>query len=242
MKDVKFKDNNLLIFAGIVIVVLAIGFSGYEAQSRSVVVQGEATKSFEPELFKINIGAEYESLNVNEAEEFVQRRVNDLKSNLLRIGISEDEIVKDTYNIMPVYTWRNSEQVLRGYKVSQIITIRSEKLDLISEVINSASESNANVINSLIFDLTEETKAKNKNYLVEKAVLNAMSQAESVAKASNTNLGKPLQVNVTRNNYYPVFERSMVAMDSMAGFESDANINIGSLEQSVSVTAKFSLR
>jgi uncharacterized protein len=69
-------------------------------------------------------------------------------------------------------------QELVGYRVSNIVNVKTEKLDSVASIIDSAVSAGVNRVDSVFFSLSPEVYSKLKDDLLEKAILNAKSKAE----------------------------------------------------------------
>ena len=70
------------------------------------------------------------------------------------------------------------DQKLVGYKVSNIVNVKTEKLDSVAAIIDGAVSAGVNRVDSVFFSLSPEVTSKLKDDLLEKAILNAKSKAE----------------------------------------------------------------
>ncbi|HBM15279.1 MAG TPA: hypothetical protein DD381_02890 [Lentisphaeria bacterium] len=78
------------------------------------------------------------------------------------------------------------------------LEVKTTKLDLAGKIIQTALTSDANQIDRIYFDVSNEQKYNGE--AIQKAVKNAISDAQSAAEASGVKLGRILTINV--NNTY----------------------------------------
>ena len=82
--------------------------------------------------------------------------LNSVISSLNNSGIPEDEIQTSNFSIYPVYDGTydsdgNWQQILTGYRVSNILSIQTENVDSAGEIIDAAVSSGANRDDNLSF-------------------------------------------------------------------------------------------
>lgn len=102
-----------------------------------------------------------------------------------KLGITDEELSTSGFNIYPVYrdisdpiTGIYVKSELSGYRVSNILTVKTTKLTLASSILDMAVEAGANRVDGVYFTLSPQTQLAVQNDLIEKAVLNAKSKAE----------------------------------------------------------------
>ena len=101
------------------------------------------------------------------------------------IGIIDDEISTSSFTIYPIYNDINDPKTgiyvrseLVGYRVSNILTVETEKLTLGGTIIDAATDAGVNRVNSVYFTLSPEKQLSVQDELIGDAVLNAKSKAE----------------------------------------------------------------
>jgi uncharacterized protein YggE len=103
---------------------------------------------------------------------------------LRKAGIDRKEIGTSGFNIQAVYDTRQDKasgrrsQVLSGYRVSNMITVETARLELVAPVIDSAVAAGVNRVDGVQFMLSRQVLADLKDKLIETAVLNAKAKAE----------------------------------------------------------------
>ncbi|MGI0082082.1 MAG: SIMPL domain-containing protein [Nitrosopumilaceae archaeon] len=189
---------SLAVFAGIALVVAAIvvGLQIHENQafaqqvtfpSREKVlsVTGTATTSVKPDLLNIQFGVETEATTAKEAINANNEAMTSIVTVIKNLGITEDELSTSSFNIYPVYdniidpktgTYQKSE--LRGYKVSNILSIKTTKLSMAGNIIDAAVEAGTNRVDNVYFTLSPAKQIAVQDELLSNAVLNAKSKAE----------------------------------------------------------------
>ncbi|MGH1520886.1 MAG: SIMPL domain-containing protein [Nitrosopumilus sp.] len=156
---------------------------------KTISVTGMATTSIDPDLLTVSLGIETQGLTASEALSANSEKMNSVIKSLKSIGIEESEISTSSLNIHAQYEYiedgflRKETRQLTGYEASNIITIETKKLDLAASIIDSAVNSGANRVDSVYFSVSPGIHASLKDELLEKAITNAKSKAETALDA-----------------------------------------------------------
>ena len=156
----------------------------FPSREKVISVTGTATSSVEPDLANISFGVEIQEKTAKDALTANSELMSKVIDSIKQVGITDSEISTSQFNIYPVYdSYQEQEtgrytQELVGYRVSNIINVKTEKLDSVASIIDSAVSAGVNRVDSVFFSLSPEVYSKLKDDLLEKAILNAKSKAE----------------------------------------------------------------
>ena len=133
----------------------------YDPSEQTISVSGSATASSNPDTLIIVLGVESEAKTANESLSQNSNSLNSVISSLSNSGISEDDIQTSNFSIYPLYdsikdTDGNWQQILNGYRVSNILSIQTEKIDSAGDIIDAAVSSGANRIDNVSFQLSDD--------------------------------------------------------------------------------------
>ncbi|MCI4432471.1 MAG: SIMPL domain-containing protein [Nitrosopumilus sp.] len=190
--------NTKLIAAMIVVLVVSVTMSAlsvapsvdaqeitpYPSREKTLSVTGMATASVKPDQLNINFGVETQEKTAKEALDSNSVLMNQVITAIKSAGIPESDIGTSSFSIYPVYESHEDKttaiwtQTLVGYKVSNIVTVHTGKLDSAASIIDNAVNAGVNRVDSVYFSLSPVTQQKLKDDLLEKAVLNAKTRAE----------------------------------------------------------------
>ena len=155
------------------------------SREKTVSVTGSATSSVDPDVVNIYFGVEVEAVTAKEAVSANSAAMTAVIDAINNLGISDDEISTSSFNIYPVYTnevdpktgvYVKSE--VTGYKVSNILSVKTTKLNMAGSIIDAAVDAGANRVDSIYYSLSPEKQTAVQDELIEEAVLNAKSKAE----------------------------------------------------------------
>ena len=155
------------------------------SREKTISVTGTAMTSVDPDLLQIQFGVEVQAKTAKEAIAANTAAMNDVVDAIKKVGITEDEISTSSFNIYPVYdsitdpkTGVYVRSELTGYRVSNILTVKTTKLSLGGNIIDAATEAGVNRVDSVFFTLSPQKQLSIQDELIGKAVENAKAKAE----------------------------------------------------------------
>ena len=251
--------NKTITVAAAIGVVLALGFSlgaipnGINAQAqteptpfpsreKTISVTGQASTFVEPDRLNINFGVEVQKPTAKEALGENSAKMSEVIEAIKSTGINIDEITTSQFSIYPVYeSYQEKEtgaykQKLVGYSVSNIIQVKTSKLDLASNVIDAAVDVGVNRVDNVWFSLSEKKQQQVSDDLLAEAVKNAKSKAEKALVPLNYQVVGVKHVSLSDFGYYPPPMPYYGAMD-VAMMEKSVMTPIFSSDQQVSANA-----
>ncbi|MGI6439573.1 MAG: SIMPL domain-containing protein [Sphaerochaetaceae bacterium] len=154
--------------------------------------------------------------------------------------IEEKGIKTSSLSITPEYRWVEEKQVLVGQRVRQSLNVEvrniKENSVLLSQLFDALGDINSISIGSISFDKEDTTKESQLSRT--EAVEHATAVASDYARAFNLQLGKPIEVVESSNDYRIVpLMASVMKMDSSFSTE----IPTGEIEITSSVSVVFEL-
>ncbi|MFT4311346.1 MAG: SIMPL domain-containing protein [Candidatus Woesearchaeota archaeon] len=231
------KDKNLFYFfiLFLVIAFLSYSFSNYSSE-RNLSITAQAGEDFEAEIFSINLGARVDGSDSESVQRDVANIMSSLKSSLEEMNV---KITSTNYHINPVFNYRDDYSEVR-YRAYMNFFVEGEDLSLVGEVIDIASRKGSNSISGLRFDLSDNSREKYKDYLIEKAIKSAKAKADVAARASGSRVGKVLSIDMSQSSYMPYFRSAEANLDSTGSFENA--IEPGLVSLNVNLDLVFELR
>ena len=249
-------NNSVKITAIIAIAVLILVFAGiyvfksitlpYDNKNK-VTVEGVATVKAVPDLVAVYFNVETEGNTSSAAKDANAVIVDNMETNLIKLGLEKKQITTQNYNIYPNYDWVNGRQIEKGFKAVHTIRIelKSDKMDLVGDVVDAGVDAGAG-INSISFELSQELQNEYKAQAMKLAAQDARIKAESVAEGFNKKIGDLVSTSINDFNYYPwgIYASgggTMVAERDMAK-EAVTNIQPGDQDITARISAVFEMR
>ena len=192
----------------------------YDPSEQTISVSGSATASSNPDSLVIVLGVESEAKTANDSLSQNSDSLNSVISALTNSGISEDEIQTSNFSIFPIYDSikdfsGNWQQILNGYRVSNILLIQTDKINSAGDIIDAAVSSGANRVDNISFQLSDDKLQKISDNLIADAVNDATQKAEKALVPLNQKIVGVKSV-VIHDNVIPYYDSPMRA--SFDGF------------------------
>lgn len=201
----------------------------------SVTARGEVEVS--PDRARIQVGIETQAKTAAAAAAENSRKQTAILSAIRALGVPAAQIKTINYSVMPVQRWDQKEQrsILDGYRVSNIVSVETDKLEQAGPIIDAGLNNGANRVAGLEFLVKDQSKAE--DAALAQAVERARRQAEVVAKAAGGQVAELLEVIVMEGGRVePMAMRAMAKMDAAAA---PTPISEGTTTISVSVSTRW---
>lgn len=194
--------------------IAAAAEGGANANQRTIRVAGNGEAQAAPDLAVLSLAIETHAATAADAAgrngELAQKVSDALKAKLGDKG----KTWTGGYSLYPEYeneTRPNAKPVITGYQAQNTITVQTGALDLVGPLIDTAIAAGANRVNSLDFNLRDDTAARGE--AIAKAAKNAQSQAQALAAALGLKLGPIITATTVSNEGpQPVMFRAAAAM------------------------------
>ncbi len=162
----------------------------FPSREKVISVTGIATTSVDPDRLVIQFGVETQEKTAKASLDSNSQSMSNVVNAIMGVGITEDELSTTRINISPIYDYYNEPQGKRtqelvGYRVSNILMVKTKSLDKAADIIDSAVEAGANRIDSVYFSLSPQKQTQFKDLLLEEAIKNAKSKAEKALAPLN---------------------------------------------------------
>ncbi len=154
---------------------------------RSININGFGKVTGNNDIAMTTIGYSNTNKDVAVAQVENKKVMDQIFAELKKIGVDEKDL-QSNYSIYPEYNYTQEKgQELKGYKVSNSLTIKIRDLNKISNILGLAGKFGATEVNGLNFtiDDTENLKAQAR----EKALVDARAKAEVLASKLHVRLG-----------------------------------------------------
>lgn len=167
--------------------------------NRTMTLTGQGQVTVVPNVAVVHLGVETRGENLVGIQSDNAQITQSIIQALQRMGVNDIKTFQ--YSINKVFDYEDGKQIDRGYSVRNILEIRTNNLDRVGNIIDTAVSMGANVVDLISFDVS------NKEYYYQQAlnmaVMNAMQKAKSIAM----NLGisaDPVPMKITENSIPPI--------------------------------------
>jgi uncharacterized protein len=141
-----------------------------------IKVRGEGEIAVKPDTASVNLGVVTEGKELIGAQQQNSLAANKVINTLTRLGIDRNQIQTFDYRIEPDYDYDQGKQIFRGYKITHILEVKIDDLNIIGKVVDTAVQNGANYVANIQFT----TKYKETYY--QQALTYALNNSSNKAK------------------------------------------------------------
>lgn len=196
----------LLVFIG-----LSTTAETIEKDKGYISVSESVTKEISPNQAEISIGIDTSDKSLQKASDENKKIAGNVYSSIKALLGTEDYIKTSNYSARPEYVYtKENKRVFDKYVVSNTVTVRTKKMELVSKLIDTAIGNGATNVQSLRFLAVDYDSSCNDT--LAELTKKAYSKANSVAKSVNSQITGIKSLNVTCNsedNQRPVYGMMM---------------------------------
>ena len=205
-------------------------------------VRGEATVFKPADQMELTIGVVTQAKETATAVQENNQKMNQVIENLQKIGVNSSDYRTGQFRVQPIYrslpkeTGHSNHQVIDSYEVLNSIQIKTQKLHLADQIINTATRNGANQLDHIEFNLSNPQGYRAE--AIQAAMQNALLDAEALAQAAKVRLVQLLDVSLDQQLPNRIY-RSL-SMDKMSSAETTP-VESGNVEVKASVEAIFEI-
>lgn len=162
-----------------------------------ITVQGNGKASSEPNTVLINVEIIVEEKNLNDASTKSSKIYQSLISSLKRIGINEENIETNYYNVNPTYAYPENESPrIDGYRIIHAINVKSVVRDYnelgkeAGKIVDAAISSGVISVGNIQFVLDEKSMETLQEEALRNAIQDAKRKGEYMADELDIELGE----------------------------------------------------
>ncbi len=213
----------------------------WSQQNIGIWVSGLGTVTVVPDVAVLTLGVETQATTIAQAQEQAASAMDAVMAELDDWGIAEEDIKTQYYNIYPVRRWDNGQEILIGYRVTNMVTVKIREVDNTGAIIDDAVRAGGDAIriNSIAFTVDDPSA-----YYDEargKAMTDAEAKAQQMADLAGVTLGKPTYIS-EGGGYIPVPYYDTYKVTAEAGSVPTTPISAGETEIRLSVQVVYSIK
>jgi len=176
-------------------------------QNIGIWVTGIGNVTVVPDVAVLSLGVQVQKDTVAEAQQEATVAMDAIMAILDDYNIDEGDIQTQQYSIQPVYRWDDGEQILLGYSVTNMVTVKVRDIDDTGGIIDVAAAAGGDYIrvNSISF-IVDEPEAYLEDARQE-AMEDAEAKAKQLADLGDVELGKPIYIAEAGGSIPPVIYR-----------------------------------
>ena len=212
-----------------------------ELLPRTINVNGKAEIKAEPDRAIIRFSVENKNKELNRAKQDVDKTVANILAMAKDLGIEKKHVKSAQVISRPEYNWKSKKRELIGYYVSRQLEIDLHDLDNLGQLMHNATEMGITNMNNPQF----YTSRKDEIYreALATASKNAKANAQVLADALDTKLGKVHQINATNVHYNQprMVQSNMRAMSAKAEMAPEESYQAGEISVVADVNVVFDI-
>ena len=203
----------------------------------TVTADGTGKVTAVPDLAVMTFGATAQSENAKTALNQASKTATSITSALKKSGIAEEDIQTQNVSVYPQYETKGDRPDITGYQANVSVTAKIRDIGKLGDIIGAASDAGADNIGGPTFTLDDESPVRDD--AIAKAVENARSRAEAMAKAAGKSVGDVLSMSSSAVNVPVPLYGAEVARDAA---KAGVPIEPGTLDITADVTVVFELK
>jgi len=120
-------------------------------------INGKGSIKVKPNIAIVTLGVSTEGKELKNIQEENALRASKVAGTLKRLGIREEDIQTQNYNIDIQYDYIEGKEIFKGYRVRNILKVIVRDIDRVGQVIDEAVEDGANIVSHIRFTVSDES-------------------------------------------------------------------------------------
>lgn len=212
-----------------------------QSAQTGITVGGEGSVYGTPDVAEVSLGVEATASSVGDARSKAAASMDAMLKALKDGGVADKDIQTTQFSVQPQYDYTANKQTIIGFSVSNIVVVKIHDIDKTGELVDAAVTAGGDQarVQSLQFTIDDPTSLKNQAR--EKAMADAKSRAETLAKAAGVTLGAPISISES-GGATPIFydgDRSGAFLEQAAA---NTPIETGQLQVQIQVSVVYELK
>ena len=187
-------------------------------QNTGIWVTGEGKVSVVPDVAVLSLGIEAQATSV-----------------------AEKDIKTQYFSIQPVKRWENNREILLGYRVSNMVTVKIRQVDDTGAIIDAVAKAGGDYtrINSISF-VVDDPSAYHEEAR-EKAMADAKAKAKQLADLAGVDLGKPIYISES-GGFIPIPREYYAMAEGAPALAPTTPISPGETEVRLTVQVAYNIK
>jgi len=199
-----------------------------------ISTSGTGTVTIAADMAILSIGVNVQAATPAAAREDMDRRITGVMDALAKLGFPRDSLPTTGYVVQPVYDYQHDRRIT-GYTAATSFEITIHDLSQVAPVIVAALDAGSTTLGGLRFDASDRSEARDE--ALAQAVQQARHDAETIARAAGGTLGGLVELSSDQSQ--PLYERGVMAMDTMQARAATPQINPQDITVTETVHARW---
>ena len=208
-------------------------------QTQGIAVSGQGIITADPDTAFLSLGVSVLADTARGARDQAAEAMSDLLDSVKGNGVDPKDIKTTQFSINPEYDYSQSgEPRLRGYRVTNTVSVKVRDLDRVAEVIDDAVDVVGDPISIGGISFTVDDPTPFLSQARAEAMAEAQAKAQELADLAGVTLGKPISISESSSGGIPpiFYEARALQATGVA-----TPIEPGQLEITVSVQVVYAI-
>ena len=210
-------------------------------QQHGISVSGEGKVQGRPDIAQLSLGVSVLRDTVAAARDQAAQSLTAMTNSLKANGVADKDIQTQQLNISPEYDYTNGRQLLKGFRVTNVLSAKVRNIDTTSKVVDDAVVAGGNDTQIQGISFTIDNPADLQKQAREKAVADAKDRAETLASAAGAQLGSVMAIS-EGGGVQPVVYSGAMYDAAKAAAAPATPIQPGELDVTINVTVTWGLK
>ncbi len=206
----------------------------------TISVSGEGVVLVKPDVARLQIGVETTDPSLSKAEQDNASAMNSVISKLKEMGIKEEDIQTTSYDVNPTSQYDGKQEIPTGFRVTNVVAVKVKPVDKSGSIIDEVVKLGANRVFGISFSVDDPAALQAQAR--DKAVKDARTKAEQLAKAAGVSVGSAVSISesagIPFNPAYGMGAAPSAAQDAAA----PPPVQTGQLEVRVDVQVRYAIQ
>lgn len=185
--------------------------STVSSQQNLFTAEGRSEITTIPDQATVTLGIDIGRPTVAQAQNDANEVMNSISEGLKELGIEDEDIATQNYNIYPDYNFEPGQRQISGYRVNANLVVTVDEFENLNSAIDIATSLGANQVGGINFTLSKDREDELRKQAREEAIANAKESAQELARLSGVRLGKV--INVEESKGTPMYPQPFAARD-----------------------------
>ena len=205
-----------------------------------ITVSGEGKVQGRPDIAQLRLGVSVLRDTVAQARDDAATSMTAITDAVKRNGVADKDIQTEQLNISPEYDYSNNRQTLKGFRVTNTVSVKVRDIDKTSSVVDDAVRAGGNDTQLQSISFTIDKPADLQRQAREAAVADAQAKAKTLADAADVSLGGA--INISESGGVQPVELSGAAFNSARQAAAPSTpVQPGELDVTVNISATFAI-
>ena len=209
--------------------------------SDTFTVEGTGKVTASPDIAVVDVTISVEGATSTAAQDQANVKSNAVVDYLKNTGIATKDITTSGYNIYPQYDYTDGKTRIRGYQVTQSLTVKIRDIDKTNTIVDGVVDAGANQVGSVRFEIDEPDKLVADARA--KAIAEAKQKADLLASQLGVHLGNIVSYSESGQPTPTImYGRDMKVMSAVAEAVPAPQLPAGETEVTVTVSVTYQIR